>query len=222
MVNNKIERLKEELPIISVLNYLGYPYEKKGINYFCKCPIPTHEDVHPTNCHFKEGWKKMYCEVCAESISAIDLIMYSENKDFHDAVEELWVICGSPKWFKETDNSDVVYLNKRQKELLNWFPNPKAIVVNGVSEFKPSGPHIHDGEYYLSLIIVHEKAEDFASKYEQKIILYNKCTERINELKISKKNFKNDTEILGILNNDLKEMYSLRSKVKKSLKKESA
>lgn len=219
---NKIERLKEEVPIISVLNYLGYPYEKKGINYFCRCPKPDHADVHPNNCHFKEGWKKLYCEVCAESISSIDLIMYVENKDFHDAVEELWVICGSPKWFKETDNSDTFYLNKRQKELLNWYPNPKAIIVNGVSEFKPSGPHIHDGEIYLSIKSVHNSANDFASKEEQNIILYNKCTERINELKNSKKIFKNDKEILGILENDLKEIYTLRSKVKSILKKESA
>ena len=219
---DKLEMLKKELPIISILDYMGYPYKKMGVNFFCKCPIPGHNDTHPTNCHFKENWHSMYCEVCGTSISALDLIMYVNGTDLHTAIETLWQIAGCPEWFKTQKDNNAIFLNKRQKELLNWFPQPKINTICRITETKPKYLYLIDNDGYLVLKKEPVKQEDFASNDCLYRMLYNKCTEKINTLKLLKKDFQDDKETLEVLKKDLKEIYSLRSKVKRKLKEESA
>lgn len=98
---NDFERLKNEADIEDVVNYLGMDVHHKGSAYFVLCPIPAHNDKHPTNCYFKKGWNSLYCTVCAKSIKAIDLIMYESHCSYGEAADTLWELEGKPDWYKD-------------------------------------------------------------------------------------------------------------------------
>ena len=218
---NKINELKEGVYIKTVLDYLGYPYKKSGVNYFCKCPSPEHNDKHDTNCHFKEDWHKLYCEACGASISSIDLIMYVTGCNFKEALNVLWEINGCPDWFLDKP-SDTIILNKRQRELLDWHPNPQIDVPIGMSEFKPKGKYNLSDNYYVITKTINAYNKDFATQKELLDMLYNKCNEKITDLKKLYGMYYDYDDIIEILKNDIKEITSLRTKVKYRLKKELA
>ena len=219
---NKINQLKEGVYIKSVLDYLGYPYKKAGTNYFCKCPAPGHNDKHDTNCHFKDNWHKLYCEACGASISSIDLIMYVTGRDFKEALNVLWEINGCPEWFLEKPTNSV-FLNKRQRQLLNWKPNPQIVIPVGMTEVKPKeSKYFIEDNIYVKTQDINVKSADFASSSEMLSILYNKCTEKLVELKNLCIELYYDNESLNILFSDLKEINDLRNKVGRKMKKELA
>lgn len=100
---NDISRLKEEADIEQVINHLGLPVYRKGSAKFILCPLPGHDDKHPTNCYFKSGWNSCYCSVCHKSIQAIDLIMYTTGLDYGHAADELWQLEGCPDWYYDRE-----------------------------------------------------------------------------------------------------------------------
>lgn len=89
--------LNEKADMMELCSVLGIETKKRGRTYYVHCPLPDHEDVHATNCFFKEGDSFMYCTVCQKAITGIDLIMYTEDLDFLPAAKKLAEIEGV-KW----------------------------------------------------------------------------------------------------------------------------
>ena len=77
---NDITRLKEEADIGQVVDALGLQKWKKGSTFYILCPFPDHDDHHPNNCYYKDGWNNVYCKACCRAMKAIDLIMAVTNK----------------------------------------------------------------------------------------------------------------------------------------------
>lgn len=102
---NNFARLKEEADIGEVIDHLGIPVHRKGSARFILCPLPDHDDQHPTNCYFKPGWNSCYCSVCHKSIQAIDLIMYTTGLDYGHSADELWQLEGCPDWYYDRNYS---------------------------------------------------------------------------------------------------------------------
>lgn len=120
-MKNDYARLKEEADIETVVEYLGLETHRKGSAFFITCPLPGHRDEHPTNCYFKSGWNNVYCNVCGESINAIDLIMLTKDVSYGEAVDELWRLEGCPDWYyaeysksKKRRRKNLVSHRKRQ------------------------------------------------------------------------------------------------------------
>lgn len=96
--------LNERADMLELCQELGIETKKRGRTYYVHCPLPDHEDVHATNCFFKEGDSFMYCAVCQKAISGIDLIMYTENLEFLPAAKKLAELEGV-KWEDTDQNS---------------------------------------------------------------------------------------------------------------------
>ena len=56
-MESQMKRLKEEADIKTVVDALGIPVERKGMNYFLCCPSPEHDDTNPS-AYFKDGWNR--------------------------------------------------------------------------------------------------------------------------------------------------------------------
>ena len=95
-----VNLLVDNADIGYVASSIGIEIIKRGSAYFCLCPIPSHHDEHATNCFFKDGDNYMYCLVCHKTIDAIDLIRYTKNVSFYEAVRELWELSGCPDYVK--------------------------------------------------------------------------------------------------------------------------
>ena len=98
---NDFDRLKNEADIEEVVSDLGMDVHRNGSNYFVLCPLPSHDDKHPTNCYFKKGWNNLYCTTCGTSIKAIDLIMYETGCSYGEAADRLWELEGRPDWYRD-------------------------------------------------------------------------------------------------------------------------
>jgi hypothetical protein len=98
-MSTELQRLKEEANIEDVCNYMGVKIYPKNIYKFISCPLPEHNDKHPSNCYFKKGDNFLYCTVCCKKINAIDLIMNVSHCDFKSAMQTLYEIEGCPDWF---------------------------------------------------------------------------------------------------------------------------
>lgn len=103
-----IRKLNERADMLQLCDELNIPYKKRGATYYVHCPLPEHNDVHATNCFFKEGDSYMYCAVCQRAINAVDLIMYTENMEFLPAAKRLAEIEGV-KWETEKKNISDAY-----------------------------------------------------------------------------------------------------------------
>ena len=101
-----VNLLVDNADIGFVANSIGIETVKRGNSYFCLCPIPSHHDEHATNCFFKDGDNYMYCLVCHKTIDAIDLIRYTKNVSFYEAVRELWELSGCPDYVKIDGKKD--------------------------------------------------------------------------------------------------------------------
>lgn len=81
-----VEKIKEELLPIQVIEYLGVPYERHGKNIFIYCP--EHEertgsvDRHIGNCVLNDTFQRAYyCFGCGASGDAFRLIAMLEHLD---------------------------------------------------------------------------------------------------------------------------------------------
>ncbi len=110
------DRLKEEVNMLSLVEYLGFEVERKGDAYFFKCPNPNHTDSHPS-CYTKDGWKNIYCTSCGYNVTAIDLVMVTKNLDFKSACDFLASFLGSPSWYGKYKKPTANIGNLEQKEL---------------------------------------------------------------------------------------------------------
>ncbi len=101
VTKNNITRLKDEADIAAVISFLQLEVKRKGNAYFILCPNPEHNDTHPTNCYYKDGWNHVYCCVCGTTINAVDLIMKINHATYGEACDLLWEISGRPDWYKD-------------------------------------------------------------------------------------------------------------------------
>ena len=107
-----LKRLKDEADIGEVCSYLDIKIHRKGGVNYISCPLPEHDDTHPTNCFFKDGDNYVYCMVCNKSINSIDLIMNYGHTDFKHAVETLKEIEGNPEWYPSFQKGSTVKVER--------------------------------------------------------------------------------------------------------------
>lgn len=124
---NNFDRLKDEADIAEVVENLNMETHNKGNNYFVLCPIPSHNDTHPTNCYFKKGWNNLYCTACGTTIKAIDLIMYETGCTYGEAADRLWELEGRPDWYR-----DKKWRSRQKKEKIEFSITPKEANLIGI------------------------------------------------------------------------------------------
>lgn len=201
MAKYNFPRLKREADIEQVLSYLGEKTYRKGANIFIHCPIPTHHDEHPTNCFFKKGDANLYCNTCAQSINAIDLIMYKTGQSAKEAGLTLWEIEGCPDWFirnpkkssgrKKTKKS--FFLTKEECKYLhirlpNYIDAPVGIDLTNHQKDLPQG--MRYGSQFVDssndgYIIEQERQvtyTDFMTEAQLKQLVMTKGLERLAAL----------------------------------------
>lgn len=139
-MGNDYRRLKDEADIESVIDYLGIPVYGRGRNKFVKCPLPEHDDQHPTNCHFQSGWNNLYCQSCGKSIRAIDLIMYETGLSYGDAADMLWEIEGRPAWYYDRNRNkedESFYITAAEAKVIGIILPHQIESLVGWQEDKP-------------------------------------------------------------------------------------
>ena len=106
-----VEKIKEELLPIQVIEYLGVPYERHGKNIFIYCP--EHEertgsvDRHIGNCILNDTFQRAYyCFGCGASGDAFRLIAMLEHldpkHDFRKILAIAYEACGGGSYFLQS------------------------------------------------------------------------------------------------------------------------
>ena len=106
-----VEKIKEELLPIQVIEYLGVPYERHGKNIFIYCP--EHEerigsvDRHIGNCVLNDTFQRAYyCFGCGASGDAFRLIAMLEHldpkHDFRKILAIAYEACGGGSYFLQS------------------------------------------------------------------------------------------------------------------------
>lgn len=193
MSKNNIQRLKDEADIASVISYLGIPTFHKGACTFILCPRPDHEDEHPTNCYYKEGWNNVLCRVCNTSINAIDLIIYTTGKSYGDAADLLWDISGRPDWYytKKSKKKEIV-LTEEERTLIGLHLPSRILIPTSLQDYKSDsskkqryGPSCVEG--YLELQTRYVNTSDFADRTMFRRIIFNRTTDTLSHLRYLRK-----------------------------------
>lgn len=189
MSKNNIQRLKDEADIASVISYLGIPTHRKGSCTFILCPRPGHDDQHPTNCYYKDGWNNVLCRACNTSINAIDLIMYTTGRTYGEAADLLWEISGRPDWYyaKRSKKKEFT-LTEDEKTLIGLHLPTRILVPASLKDFKePLGKdRRYDQAYtegYLQLQTRYVTTSDFADRKTFLRIVFNRTTDTLSRLR---------------------------------------
>lgn len=104
-MSNDFRRLKEEADIRSVVDYCGIQKGRRiGGAQFVVCPNPEHEDTHPTNAYYRDGWNTIFCTTCNKNMGPIDIIMWTMGYTYGQAADALWELEGRPDWYYEDRN----------------------------------------------------------------------------------------------------------------------
>ncbi|MEY2972518.1 MAG: hypothetical protein RI886_295 [Pseudomonadota bacterium] len=85
-----IDQVIDQSNIVDVIGK-RLPLNKKGSNYWCKCPF--HDDNNPSMA-VNEDKQFFYCFVCQESGNVIHFLRKYDGMDFSDAVESLASLVG--------------------------------------------------------------------------------------------------------------------------------
>lgn len=191
--NNNYARLREEADIATVIDHLQIPITKRGNAYFILCPLPEHEDNHPTNCYFKDGWNHVHCCVCGKTVNAINLIMLTTNCSYGEAADLLWELEGRPEWYYEDQKKKRAHksisISKEEAELigLKGLCLSRVMIPESCSPFKENlspkeqyDPKEIDG--YLKCRVIRINRENFMSEKEYKALILTKCKEKTYQL----------------------------------------
>ena len=102
-MGNDFRRLKKEADISRVVEFCGIQTGRKiGNAQFVICPNPQHDDHHPTNAYYRDGWNTIYCTTCGKNMGAIDVIMWTTGMNYGEAADALWELEGEPDWYYES------------------------------------------------------------------------------------------------------------------------
>lgn len=194
---NDFRRLKEEAVIEEVVDYLGIEAHVKGSAKFILCPLPGHNDKHPTNCYFKKGWSNVYCSACGRAIQAIDLIMHTKFCSYGEAADILWEIEGCPDWYRDEtwrkqnkNNVKIPFsVTGKEAEIIGIHMPRNILSPVSYSDCRtflsgdvPKG-YAYDGreiDGYLLSKIERVTYKDFMSEDEFKGLVLSKCKETLD------------------------------------------
>lgn len=185
-MGNNYQRLKDEADINSVVEYLGIQKFSKGSNVFIHCPLPRHDDKHPTNCYYKPGWNNVYCQRCGKAIKAIDLIMYTAGLDYGHAADTLWAIEGCPEWYyekKRKAEKAVFSLSGKEAKIIGiYLPHSVGKLIRSYDEKpklkKTSSLAASDPEW-IEIARQQVSWQDFMSERDFKKYVVCKCDEKL-------------------------------------------
>ena len=111
-MNNDLEHLKRDIPLLSLAESYGMEFKKIGVSeYACRCPYPGHEDVNPSF-NISTAKNVFHCMGCGQKGSVIDLVMLKENVSTGEAIRLLKERYGLPK--DRAKASAAVSLNAQQ------------------------------------------------------------------------------------------------------------
>lgn len=189
-MKNNYAQLKNEADIEQVVHYLGLPVFRKGAAFFIHCPIPGHNDEHPSNCYFKQGWSNVFCMACNQSINAIDLIMFVSGVSFGEAADILWELEGRPDWYhvKDWKKSKAMFnITREEAELLGiHFPN-RVLFPLYLSDEKPHDKNKvidrRELDGYLVCKVEHFTYLTFTTENQFRAIVRNKAYETLEKYK---------------------------------------
>lgn len=125
MIYYNVEKIKEELKPIQVIEHLGVPYQRHGKNIFIFCP--EHEertgsvDRHIGNCVLNDTFQRAYyCFGCGASGNAFQLIAMLEHldskKDFPKILKIAYDACGGGSYFLKAPHEMRLTKTKQQRE----------------------------------------------------------------------------------------------------------
>lgn len=187
---NDYRRLKEEADIQTVVDQLGMQVWQKGSAYFVLCPLPGHDDHHPTNCYFKRGWNNLYCNTCGKAINAIDLIMYVTGLVYGAAADLLWEIEGRPDWYyedwkqKKKPDKPEFRITREEAEMIGFHFPGHVLAPANETEWKEELPRGYEyrpqnADTYLKCKVCNLQYTDFWSYQDYKIMVRGKVTEAL-------------------------------------------
>ncbi|MEK9650310.1 MAG: DNA primase [Gammaproteobacteria bacterium] len=112
-----IDQVIDQSNIVDVIGK-RLPLNKKGSNYWCKCPF--HDDNNPSMA-VNEDKQFFYCFVCQESGNVIHFLRKYDGMDFTDAIESLASLVGLQVPYERQQNSEVKESLSPIKEAMNHF-----------------------------------------------------------------------------------------------------
>lgn len=187
---NDITRLKEEADIGQVVDALGLQKWKKGSAFFILCPFPDHDDQHPDNCYYKDGWNNVYCNACGRAMNAVDLIMVVTNKTYGEAADFLWELEGRPSWYYADQHSrrkkkNAFTLSRKEAALIGIHYPSMILLPEGLSIDKPDkyNPSYTKDDGYVKCQVYHPQLDDLLTEDQFRAIAKNKALETLNRCK---------------------------------------
>lgn len=190
---NDIRRLKEEADIRTVVDYCGIRKGRRiGGAQFVICPNPGHDDVHPTNAYYRDGWNTIYCTTCQKNMGAVDILMWTRGLSYGEAADILWELEGRPDWYyakpERGNGKKEFYISPSELEVLGLhFPSTIRIPVRQSgykehvrSEMPDKCAYRFTGEGYIMEKLVPSTWEDFLSPSEMAKLVLSKGKERLS------------------------------------------
>ena len=189
-MSNEYQRLKAEADIEQVVQFLGIPVTVRGSAKFILCPLPDHNDRHPTNCYFKSGWNNVYCMACGKSIQAIDLIIYAQGCSYGEAADLLWEIEGCPDWYySDRKGKKTFHITVKEAQILGiHLPRMMKLLVCSSPE-KQLNYECSSYESDLWYKNTSIKWETFLSEDEMKAMVKRSAIRKIAELDLKRKDY---------------------------------
>lgn len=193
-MSNNYRRLKEEADIRSVVDYCGIEKGKRiGSAQFVKCPNPEHEDQHPTNAYYRDGWNTIYCTTCNRNYGPIDIIMWTMNLSYGEAADLLWELEGKPDWYYEKRVSETekqFSISYSEMELLGIkIPSSCTVPVRSTKyrefdseQLKKGYLYQFVGNGYLLVKSVQANWTDFMSRDNMQRLVLAKSRKMLKEL----------------------------------------
>lgn len=190
---NDYRRLKEEADIRSVVDYCGIEKGRRiGSAQFVKCPNPNHEDSHPTNAYYRDGWNTIYCTTCNKNMGPIDIIMWTMGMSYGEAADALWELEGEPDWYyadRNADSKKVFTVSLSELELLQIkIAGSQKLPVRYTryreldsENLKKGYLYQFDGYGYCLVKTEHIQWSNFLSKEAMQKIVISKCKKVIKE-----------------------------------------
>lgn len=193
-MSNDYRRLKEEADIRTVVDYCGIEKGKRiGSAQFVKCPNPDHEDEHPTNAYYRDGWNTIYCTTCNRNFGPIDIIMWTMHLSYGEAADLLWELEGRPDWYYEKKTPDAqkrFSISYGEMELLGIkIPSSCTVPVRFTQyrefdseQIKKGYLYQFVGNGYLLVKTIHMNWTDFLTREAMQKLVRCRCKKVLKEL----------------------------------------
>ena len=137
-MNNEIEQIKHNIPILDLARNYGFELKKKGHDsYFALCP--WHDDKNPS-LSFTPSKNIFHCFGCGKSSTTIDLVMLKERVDTGQAIKilkeryaHLLHLNGPPPFPLKKESSSASSPGSKQAELLH--PNTQKLLKRVIETY---------------------------------------------------------------------------------------